>query len=332
MTDRWGFTFPLDGLPLSAHQEVLQQAEAWGYTDAWTMEVDGTDAFVPAALAGAWTENLRIGTAIANVFTRGPALLAQSAVSVAEAAPGRFCLGIGSSSPAVVEQWNGVPLRRPLERVRETVAFLRSALSGEKTTNETLGVSRFRLSRRFAPPPPIFVAALRERMLALAGSVGDGVILNWLGADDVPRTVEIARKAAKDAGRDPDALEVACRIFVMPNADDNIVRLVARRAAAGYLSTPFYSAFHEWLGRGELLKPMLEAWHGGDRKTALELMPDQVIEDLFVLGSTKECLDHLDAYCRNGVTVPVLAFLPTSLEPGDVGKRNVALLKELARP
>jgi len=331
MTDRWGFTFPLDGLPLSAHREVLQQAEAWGYTDAWTAEVDGSDAFVPVALAAAWTNELRLGTAIANVFLRGPALLAQTAAAVAEAAPGRFCLGIGSSSPAIVESWNGVELRRPLERVRETVAFVRAALSGEKAASDALGVRGFRLSRRFAQPPPIFIAALREKMLALAGSVGDGVILNWLAPGDVPKCVEIARRAAQAAGRDPEALEVACRIFVLMDADDGVVRLVGRRVAAAYLSTPVYSAFHAWLGRGDLLSPMLEAWRSGDRQAALERIPDAVIEDVFVVGNRQECLDKIEAYCRNGVTVPILAFLPTSLDPRELGERSVAVLRELGR-
>ncbi|MCH7522729.1 MAG: LLM class flavin-dependent oxidoreductase, partial [Chloroflexi bacterium] len=90
MTDRWGITFPLEGVPLLEHREVLQEAERLGYTDAWTAEVDGTDAFVPLALAASWTSELRLGCAIANVFTRGPALLAMEAAAVAEAAPGRF--------------------------------------------------------------------------------------------------------------------------------------------------------------------------------------------------------------------------------------------------
>ena len=88
MTDRWGFTFPLEGVPLSEHRAVLQEAERLGYTDAWTAEVDGHDAFVPLALAAAWTEKIRLGTAIANVFTRGPALLAMEAAAMADAAPG----------------------------------------------------------------------------------------------------------------------------------------------------------------------------------------------------------------------------------------------------
>src|SRR3990172_5834830 len=106
---RWGFTFPLEGVPLSEHREVLQEAERLGYTDAWTAEVDGYDAFVPLALAAAWTYRIRLGTAIANVFTRGPALLAMEAAAMADAAPGRFCLGIGSRSPAILQPLNRLP-------------------------------------------------------------------------------------------------------------------------------------------------------------------------------------------------------------------------------
>ena len=331
MTDRWGITFPLDGLPLPAHREVLQRAEGWGYTDAWTAEVEGNDAFTPVALAATWTTQLRLGTAIANVFTRGPALLAMSVAATAEVAGDRFCLGIGSSSPAIIEGWNGMKLHRPLERVRETVAFLRSALSGEKAANESLGVSGFRLSRRFATPPPIFIGALQEKMLALAGSVGDGVILNWLAVDDVPKSVEIVRKAAKDAGRDPNDVEIACRIFVLPEADDSIVSFVGRRAAAAYLSTPVYSAFHQWLGRGEMLQPMLDAWQAGDRKAALELIPEKLLGELIITGSRRECVDKLEAYCRAGVDVPILALLPSTPDTAKLGERNVEMLQALGR-
>ncbi len=330
--NRWGLTFPLDGVTLPAHRELLPEAEGLGYTDAWTAEVDGADSFVPLALAAAWTRDMRLGTAIANVFTRGPALLAMTAAAVNEAAAGRFCLGLGASSPAIVENWNGIELRRPLERVREMAAFLRAAFAGEKVSSEALGVRGFRLSRRFAAPPPIFIAALRERMLALAGSVGDGVIINWLSPADVPKTVNVAREAAKSAGRDPTALEVACRIFVLSPAQEGVARLVARRALAAYLTTPVYSAYHQWLGRGDALRPMLEAWRAGDRRAAVEMVPDQVIDDLFVIGDKRECLDKIEAYCRNGVTLPILNFVPTTLDPREQAAQSMEMLKELARP
>ena len=329
---RWGLTVPLDGIPLSAHREVFERMERLGYTDAWTSEIDGADAFVPAGLAAGWTNELRLGTAIANVFTRGPALLAMSAAAVAEAAPGRFCLGIGSSSPAIVERWNGAELRRPVTRVREMVAFLRAAFAGERASSEALGVRGFRLSRRFADPPPIFIAALREGMLSLAGGVGDGVIINWLSPADVPKVVGVARAAARAAGRDPEALEVVCRIFVLPPAPDETLRFVTRRAIAGYFTTPVYGPFQTWLGRGELLRPMTEAWEAGDRQAAVELVPDEVIEEIFVMGSARECLDKIEAYRRSGVTTPVLSFFPTSLDRQEQAEQSLRMLEELARP
>jgi probable F420-dependent oxidoreductase len=329
---RWGLTFPLDGVPLAAHRDVLREAESLGYSDAWTSEVDGLDAFTPVALGAAWTDGLRFGTAIASVFTRGPALLAQTALAVAEVADGRFCLGIGSSSPAIVQNWNGIDFEQPYTRVRETLAFLRAVFSGERAASEALGVRGFRMGRRFAPPPPVFVAALQRRMLQLAGSAGDGVIINWLSPDDVPKVVRVAKEAARAAGRDPDALEVVCRIFVVPAANEDVVRLIARRAIAGYMTTPVYSAFQAWLGRGEALRPMQEAWASGDRQAATGLVPDEVIDALFVHGDRQTCLDKIESYVRAGVTVPVLNLTPTTLDPNELAERQLASMRELARP
>src|SRR6476646_1647640 len=107
------FTFPFDGMALHEHRDALQEAERLGYTDAWSYEIDGVDCFTPLALAAAWTEKLRLGTAIANVYTRAPLTLAISANAIAEAAPGRFALGLGAGSSVIVEQWAGVPFEWP---------------------------------------------------------------------------------------------------------------------------------------------------------------------------------------------------------------------------
>src|SRR5207245_341351 len=120
---RWSLSVPLDGFTLAEHAELAREAERLGYTDAWSLEVDGVDCFAP---------RLRVGTAIANVYTRGPATLALCAAGIAEIAPGRFCLGIGSGSQPVVEAWNGGVFARPATRVREMAQFLRQALAGER--------------------------------------------------------------------------------------------------------------------------------------------------------------------------------------------------------
>ncbi len=111
----YGMTIPFDGVPLAEHRQWLQELVDLGYTDAWTAEADGADGFTPLALAAAWAPELRLGTAIIPAFTRGPGLLAQSAAALAEAAPGRFALGVGTSSDVIVERWNGIPLRAAVQ-------------------------------------------------------------------------------------------------------------------------------------------------------------------------------------------------------------------------
>src|SRR6516165_8112917 len=131
-TQRWGITLPLRSRPLPDQREIVASLPGLGYTDAWSSELNGADAFLPLALAAQWTGGLRMGTAIAGIFTRGPALLAMEAATLAALAPGRFVLGVGVSSPVIVTDWNGIELDRPYQRARDTLRFLRSVLAGEK--------------------------------------------------------------------------------------------------------------------------------------------------------------------------------------------------------
>ena len=123
---RPGMTVPLPG-PLHSHRDKLGELADLGYTDIWSAESDGADAFTPLALAAAWEPRLRLGTAIVPAFTRSPACFAQCVASMADAAPGRFAIGIGSSSNVIVERWNGVPFVEPYKKVRDVVRFLRDA-------------------------------------------------------------------------------------------------------------------------------------------------------------------------------------------------------------
>ena len=332
MASRWGMTYPLEGIRLSEHKDVVQQAEDLGYTDAWSAEVNANDAFTPLAAFAAWTTSTRLGCAIANIYARTPTMLAQTASAVADLAPGRFCLGLGTSSPAIVENWNGVPLEQPFKRMRQTVDFLRQAFSGEKIAG-TFGphnVRGFRLARVPEVPPPIYVAALREKMIRLAATEGDGVITNYISPDDARKVSAVAKDAAQKAGKDPDALDIACRIFVIVTEDTNAAQMIGRFIVSGYLTTPFYYAFHEWLGRGEVLAPMMKAWQAGERQQALGLVPADVVEDIFVYGSPQACREKIEAYCQNGITTPIINIIPTSREAEGQREQSLKWLKDLA--
>ena len=318
---------PIDGFTLPEHADLARQAEQQGYTDAWSYEADGLDCFAPLAPVALAT-GMRLGTAIANVFTRGPATLAMSAAGLADLAPGRFCLGLGAGSQPIVEAWNGGRFALPATRVREMVHVLRAALAGERVVfrGKTLGVDGFRLGRPPARPVPIFVAALRPGMLRVAGEVADGVILNWLAAADVPRVVVIVRQAAAAAGRDPAAVEIAARLLVNvdppgPESDTGV-----RRHVTAYLNVPVYRAYQEWLGRGPALAPMWQAWERGDRKAAVAAVPGQVMGDLILRGSMTDIRAHVQRYLDAGIDT---AFLQVSTLESDPERRRRVLLDAL---
>ena len=302
---RPGMTVPLPG-HLNTHRDRLIELADMGYTDIWSAESDGADGFTPLALAAAWEPRLRLGTAIIPAYTRSPACFAQSVASLADAAPGRFAIGIGSSSNVIVERWNGVPFVEPYKKVRDVVRFLNDALAGEKIAKkyDTFEVNGFKLGVRPEVKPSILVAALREGMLRLAGREADGAIINWLSPSDVTKVAGVVRDAAGGADR-----EIVARIFVCPSENTEVVRAAARFAIAAYMNVPVYAAFHEWLGRGPQLQGMWDAWKAGDRKAALAAIPDEVVDDLVVHGSAAQCRAKIEQYFANGVTTSSLAIL-----------------------
>ncbi|MGA4544538.1 LLM class F420-dependent oxidoreductase [Uniformispora flossi] len=307
---RYGITVPLNA-PLAEHPRLIAELAAAGYTDIWSAEIDGFDGFTPLTVAALADPDVRLGTAIVSPYTRGPATLAMSAAALADLAPGRFHLGIGSASQLIVESWNDAEFDRPYQRVRDTVRFLRAAFTGEKVTEkyETFQVRGFRLTRPPQTPPKILVAALRSGMLRLAGREGDGAIVNWLSAEDVRQVAPYVHEGGPDK-------EIVARIFVCPIDDPVLVRAIGRRMITSYLNVPVYAEFHRWLGRGELLQPMWDAWAAGDRKRALELVPDALVDDLVVHGSPEVCRAKIQAYVDAGVTVPVLAVIDPRPDAG----------------
>jgi probable F420-dependent oxidoreductase len=300
----WGLTIPLIGAPLPAHADLIRALPSFGYTDAWSAETNGTDAFTPLALASAWEPTLRLGTAIVPVFTRGPALIAMSAAALAAAAPGRFVLGLGASSPVIVQNWNGLEFDQPYRRTRDVLRVVRAALHGERVDGEfdTFTIRRFKLEQAPSTPPPVLLAALRPQMLRLAGREADGAILNWLASYDVAQCT---------AAIGNDGADVVARIFVCPTTDVEYARMLGRTLISSYLTVPAYAAFHDWLGRGEALRAMHEKWAAGDRAGAAAAIPDDVVDDLVLHGTPEQCRVQVQAYAAAGVRTPVIALLPT---------------------
>jgi probable F420-dependent oxidoreductase len=296
---RWALTVPFNGVALRDHRALVEGAEAVGFDDLWSGETSGPDGFTPLALAAAWTDRVRLGTGVVNTFTRGPAVLAQHAAALQDASGGRFCLGIGSSSNVIVERWNQIPFEKPLTRVRETVEALRAVLAGER------GPGGFRLETPPATPPPIYVAALRGGMLRLGGAIGDGTFVNFLPVSGAERVIGEIRAGEREAGKPEGSSDVLCRFFCIPQPVEQGLP-VARWMFAAYATVPVYEAFFRWLGWGEAIDPMVEAWRAGDRQRALEAAPEELIREIFVFGDAEQQKLRLGEFVTAGITTPVL--------------------------
>jgi probable F420-dependent oxidoreductase len=304
-----GLTIPVAANHLSNLAPVLDAAAGSGYTDVWSSEVSGSDAFTPLVLAAALRPELRLGSAIVPAYTRGAATLAMSVASLADTASSEVLLGLGSSSNIIVERWNGIPFTDPYLRTRDMVRFLKQALSGDKVTFDgpTLRIDGFRLTLVPERAPKILVAGLRSGMLSMAGREADGAIINWLTASDVRTVVPYVLDHNADA-------EIVARIFVMPTSDLEGARTAAKRQIAAYLNVPVYAAFHGWLGRADVLEPMWTAWSQGDRPAALAAVPEDLIDQLFLIGDAATIAEGVRAYVDAGVTTPMLSII--TLEGG----------------
>src|SRR3954462_9042273 len=301
---RWGLTLPLPSLPLREHAELVRRAEAAGYTDLWSGETNGPDGFTPLALAAAWTESVRLGTGVVGVFQRGPALLAQEAAAVADASGGRFVLGIGASSDRIVEGWNAMPFEKPLTKMSETIDFLRTALAGERAGGG------FKLERAPAEKVPIILAALRGKMLRLAVEKADGAFTNFLPLAGLPKVAEQLNDA-------PDGFELLCRFFCIPGEREQVEPL-ARFMFSSYITVPVYENFYRWLGYGEKIDSMVEAWSAKDRQKAAEEAPWDLIEEMFIFGEPAQMKERLMAFVEGGITLPVITPITTPDKLGEL--------------
>jgi len=319
---KWGITLPLPGLTIDRHRFLIERLPDLGYTDVWSAEGGGTDAFTPLAATAAWSSTLRIGTGIVPVHTRGPAVLAQTAATLAQLAPGRLLLGIGASVPAHVTDINGIPFHEPFKRTRDVLRFVTRALRGEHVSGDfdTFSISGYQLPHPPAEPVKVILGALRPGMLRLGFTEGDGAITNLLFPEDVPTVLDAV-------GPQPPGKELVVKVFVCPTEDTDYARRATRPFLAWILNREPYRKFHEWLGHGELLRESHERWAAGDPEGAQKALPDDVVDRLFISGSPEECRERILRYHRPGVTT---IQLYVSLPPEDFASRS-RLLDTLTR-
>ncbi len=289
--------------PLADVVEQARLVDALGYESIWVPEIAGRDALVTAAVVGGAVERAAVATGVVPLPARSPVTLAMGAAALAEATGGRFVLGVGAGHPETARSWLG---RAPLDLagVADHLDVVDAVLtSGEvrRPATPARPALDFRLRGAHPPgPPKVVLAALGPKMAALAGARASGLVLNWVTADHVPAVVGWAREGAERAGRDPDALEVACYVPVCVGDPADARRELARQLRAyGSLG-----AYRRVLAACGIEAPA----DAGD-------IPAPVLDALGAHGDEATVRSRLQHFVDAGVTLPVLAPYPTGDDP-----------------
>lgn len=311
-----------------------------GVDSAWVAEAWGFDALTPLAAAAAVTNQIRLGTAIAQLGARTPALLAMSAMSLQQLSGGRFVLGVGTSGPQVMEGWHGVAFNKPVTRTRETIEILRRITSGERLTFDgdvyqlPLPGGQGKAIRSMESPVdvPVYVAALGPRNLRLTGSHANGWIGNSFFCETAGVFFDEIQAGAEAVGRSLDDIELTVSVSVEVTDD---VDEAARRHASGFAFTfgamgsadnNFYNDAFARQGWGDDVAEVQRLWLEGDRAGAAARVPSEIGLRTNLIGPAEEIRRRLLEYQSCGVDT--LRIGPMG-DPLDERLENLAVVADL---
>lgn len=305
--------------------EFAASAESLGYESIWVGENWGENAFVRLATVAERTAEIRLGTAITNVYSRSPAVIAMTAADIDERSAGRFTLGVGPSSPTLVEGLHGMAFDRPVRRTHETVELVRAFTSDEDTVSydgELFEVDGFpALDRSF----PIYNAAIGSANRRATGRLCDGWLPHLIPFSELPDAFETVTNAAESAGRDPEEISIAPYLPAAVSDDAESARTAVAKHVAFYVgSSP---SFRSAVGRAfpDRADRIATRWNDGERGEAVAAIDETMLEELAVFGTPTTARGRLrDLLDRELFDVPLLA-LPAGVDRAMVERTVEAL-------
>lgn len=306
-------------LPMDAIPELARLAETHGFDCAWGGEANNKDPTVMLSAIAAVTQRLKIGSAVYHILGRTPATLALQAAGLDELSSGRFLLGIGSSNPTIAK-WHGQSMDHPLGRVQEYIEIVRAAMRGEKLNfaGKYYSADNFRMA--FKPPSrmvPVYLAAFGPKMTRLAGRISEGVLINMANPMEIRRIADEARAGAKEAGKDPAALEIICKIRCSIAQSYAVAREALSHALAYYALADYYRELLGRMGFADEVEAMRTAWKSGGFHAARRLITDGMFTALPLVAATSavEVVEQIKPYAAAGATRIILPYVAAS---GDV--------------
>jgi 5,10-methylenetetrahydromethanopterin reductase len=288
-------------------------AENAGFDSLWVTErYFHEETFSLLGYLAAATNTIKLGLGVTNPYTRNPALLAMSTATLDRISGGRFSLGLGRSERGVIQGRMGMRYGDPFQVMESVVSTLRRLMAGEALTT-TEGPSPLTNVRLAIAPsqaePPIYLAAIGPKALRLAGAIADGVLLNaYTPVDYVKYAAEEVRKAATEAGRDPDSVDIACMLIMRQTDEPERLWPDLKRRIVRLLEEPRVGEI--LLEKGgfdpSILEPLRASVQQDRGASAVDLISDEMVDAFYLVGSEEHCKKRVAAYRDAGVDSPLL--------------------------
>lgn len=300
-------------LPMDAIPDLAQLAEKHGFDCAWGGEANNKDPTVMLSAIAAVTKRLKVGSAVYHILGRTPATLALQAAGLDELSSGRFLLGIGSSNPTIAK-WHGQTMDHPLGRVTEYVEITRAALRGEKLGFDGQFFTAHNFKMAFKPSGriiPIYLAAFGPKMTRLAGRISDGVLINMANPKEIRRIAAEARAGAAEAGKDPERVEIICKIRCSIAPSYATARDALSHALAYYALADYYRELLGRMGFAAEVEAMRSAWKAQGFHAARRLITDRMFASLPLIAATsaEEVVEQIKPYGEAGATRIILPYV-----------------------
>jgi F420-dependent oxidoreductase-like protein len=309
---------------------LAQEADRLGYHSGWVAEAYGTDAITPITWLLAHTENLKMGSAIAQMPARAPAMTAMTAVTLDLMSGGRFLLGVGASGPQVSEGWYGEEYGKPLAKTREYLDVVRKVWRREEPLEHHgefydipyngAGATGLGKPLKIIVHPrtadiPVYIASIGPKNVELTAELADG----WLPIFYSPTRAgavwgeSLARGlAAADPVRAAH-FDVAPTVTVVVGDDVAALREKAKPMVALYVGgmgakgKNFYNDLACRYGYEAVAAEIQDLYLGGDKAAATALVPDDLVDDVSLIGPKERIADRLEIWKEAGVTTMIVA-------------------------
>lgn len=286
---------------------TVQLAEDLGYDSIWIPEAWAYEQFQLLTEIAVHTKRIKLATGIANVFSRSAGLLAMSAATLDEISEGRVILGLGTSGKLVIENFHGVAYKKPLTRLKETIAICKALWRGQRLTPElsTLFDARhFKLEMTpLRADIPVYVASLQDKAITMIGGSADGWLPTFWPYKHLKDGAALLAEGARAAGRDPSAIDIAPFMAIVPFDDLAMARGMIKPLVSFYIGGMgvYYHALFCKYGFQENVDLVRDLYNKGDRAAAAAAVSDDLIDAIAICGPPAHCREKLAEWRACGV-------------------------------